>query len=249
MRGIARALIAACALAVTLSACAPTQAPPPDYAAIIAAPDRSAADRKNDQRRDAVKLLAFTGVRPGWKVLDMAAGAGYSTELMARGAAPGGTVYAQNPPGLPPRAAAGFAARMETPAMRDVIPLMRRFDDPVPPEVKDLDLVTFFFGYHDTTYLPIDRAKMDRALFNALKPGGHLVIADYAAAAGAGTTVGKKFHRIEESALEREVEAAGFKLVDEGNFLRNPKDTHDFVIFNPKIPIDIFVVKFEKPSN
>jgi predicted methyltransferase len=249
MRGIARVFVAACALAFTLSACAPTPAPPPDYAAIIAAPDRSAADRKNDQRRDAVRLLAFTGVRPGWKVLDMAAGAGYSTELMARGVAPGGVVYAQNPPGLFPRAKDAFAARMKTPAMKDVVALTRAFDDPVPPEVKDLDLITFFFGYHDTTYMPIDRAKMDRALFDALKPGGHLVIADYAAAQGAGTTVGKKFHRIEEAALKREVEAAGFKLVDEGNFLRNPKDTHDFVIFNPKIPIDIFVVKFEKPRN
>ena len=36
-----------------------------DYAAIVAAPDRADADRQTDQRRDPVKLLAFTGVKTG----------------------------------------------------------------------------------------------------------------------------------------------------------------------------------------
>jgi predicted methyltransferase len=248
MRGFTRFAAGGVVLAALVAACTSMESAPPDYAAIVAAPDRTDADKKNDERREPVKLLAFTGVRPGWKVLDMAAGGGYSTELMARGAAPNGVVYAQNPPGLPARAQDAFTARMQHAAMKNVVADNQPFDNPVPANVSNLDLVTFFFGYHDTTYLPIDRAKMDRALFNALKPGGILVIADYAAAPGAGTSVGKKFHRIEESALKSEVEAAGFKYVADGDFLRNPNDTHDFVIFNPKIPIDIFVVKFQKPS-
>lgn len=247
MRGFTSSLFGALALAALLTGCQTVgMAPAPDYAAIINAPDRSEADRKNDDRREPVKLLAFTGVRPGWKVLDMAAGAGYSTEIMVRGASPGGTVYAQNPPEMPARAAEGLAARLKTPIMKSLIDARRVYDDPVPPGVNDLDLVTFFFGYHDTTYMPIDRAKMDKALFNALKPGGYLVIADYAAAPGAGTSVGKTFHRIDEDFLKKEVEAAGFKLVDEGMFLRNPKDPHDATVFNSKIPVDIFVVKFQK---
>ena len=59
-----------------------------DYAAIVAAPDRADADRQTDQRRDPVKLLAFTGVKSGMTVLDMGAGGGYSTELMARAVGP-----------------------------------------------------------------------------------------------------------------------------------------------------------------
>ena len=245
MRGAAGAFLSVLALA--LLATAHAEVPPPDYAAIIAAPDRTDADRKNDERRAAVKLLAFTGVRPGWKVIDMAAGAGYSTELMARGSAPGGTVYAQNPPDMRPNAKDGFAARMQHPAMKDVVADVRPFDDPAPPGVGNLDLITFFFGYHDTTYLPVDRAKMNRALFDALKPGGYLVIADYQAAPGAGTSVGKTFHRLDEDIEKREIEAAGFKLVDEGMFLRNPNDPHNMPVFNPKIPIDIYVLKFQKP--
>jgi predicted methyltransferase len=44
----------------------------PDYAALLAAPDRSDADRQADKRRDPAPFLAFAGVRPGMKVLDMA---------------------------------------------------------------------------------------------------------------------------------------------------------------------------------
>ncbi len=250
MRGLATTCLGAVACAALLYACTTTPADPPtpDYNALLAAPDRTDADRKNDERRHAAELLAFTGVRPGMKVLDMAADAGYSTELMARAVAPGGTVYGQNPPDAMGRAITAFQERMKSPAMKDVVDDRRKFDDPVPPDVKNLDLVTFFFGYHDTTYMPVDRAKMDKAMFDALKPGGYLVIADYAALPGAPVTTGKQFHRLDENIEKSEVEAAGFKLVGEANFLRNPADTHDFIIFNSKIPIDAFVIKFQKPG-
>ena len=80
----------------------------PDYAALMAAPDRSDADRNADKRRDPVPFLAFAGARPGMKVLDMAAGGGYSTELMARAVAPNGVVYAQNPAGSRRQAQGGI---------------------------------------------------------------------------------------------------------------------------------------------
>ncbi len=48
----------------------------PDYAAIVASPDRSDADRQTDQRRAPAKMLAFAGAKPGMKVLDLEAGAG-----------------------------------------------------------------------------------------------------------------------------------------------------------------------------
>jgi predicted methyltransferase len=220
----------------------------PDYSAIIAAPDRTDADRQADKRRDPVKLLAFTGARPGMKVLDMGAGGGYSTELMARAVAPTGVVYAQNPADLGERAKTRFEARLKTPAGKTMVSLIRPFDDPLPSDVRDLDLITFLFFYHDTTYMSVDRAEMNRKLYAALKPGGILVIADHSAKAGDGVSVGKTFHRIEESALRREIEAAGFKLVAEGDFWRHPEDTRDFSIQPPSgRPVDEFVLKFQKP--
>ncbi len=90
---------------------------------------------------------------------------------------------------------------MATPAMRNVTVLVRPYDDPVPADLHDFDLITFFFAYHDTTYMAVDRAKMDKALFAALKPGGFLVIADHSALPEDGATVGKKYHRIAEQTL------------------------------------------------
>jgi predicted methyltransferase len=131
--------------------------------------------------------------------------------------------------------------------MKTVTLLLRPFDDPLPADVREVDLVTFFFFYHDTTYMEVDRAVMNRKLFAALKPGASLVIADHSAKAGDGVSVGRTLHRIEEAVLRREVEAAGFKLVAEGDFLRQPGDPRDFNVNRPTGPIDEFVLRFEKP--
>jgi predicted methyltransferase len=94
----------------------------------------------------------------------------------------------------------------------------------------------------------VDRAAMDRKMFAALKPGGLLVIADHSALPGQGVSVAKTLHRIEESTLRQEVEAAGFRFVAEGNFWRSAADTHDFPSYKPTVPVDNFVLKFQRPN-
>jgi len=220
----------------------------PDYEAIVASPDRSDADRQADQRRQPVKMLAFTGVKQGMKVLDMEANAGYSTELLARTVAPTGLVYAQDSAAVIERFVKDkFDIRAQRPAMKNVVHVVRNFDDPIPPEVSGLDLITFFFAYHDITYMEVDRAAMNRKMFAALRPGGFLIIADHSARPGDGTTVAKTLHRIEESTLRQEIEAAGFKLASEADFLRHPEDPRDAGVFRPQVPTDEFVLKYQKP--
>jgi len=235
------------AFTVLVASCA-TPTPPPDYAAIISAKDRSDADRKNDQRRKPEQLLAFAGVRPGMKVLDMGAGAGYSTELLARTVAPGGTVYSQTPPGLFEGASKAYAARAAGPAMKNAVRVERPFEDPLSPGVGGLDLVTFFFFYHDTAWLGVNRARMNRSLYEALKPGGVLVLADHSARSGDGDTVAKSLHRIEESVVRRELEAAGFRFEADAAFLRNPADKRDTNVNKNTVPNDEFVLRFRKPQ-
>jgi len=220
----------------------------PDYEAIVASPDRADADRQADQRRQPAKMLAFTGVKTGMKVLDMEASAGYSTELLARAVGPTGVVYAQDSAAVIERFVKDkFDIRAQKPAMKNVVHVIRDFDDPIPPDVSGLDMITFFFSYHDITYMPVDRAAMNKKMFAALKPGGFLIVADHSAKPGDGINVAKTLHRIEESTLRQEIEAAGFKLVAEGDFLRHPEDPRDAAVFRPQVPTDEFVLKYQKP--
>jgi len=177
----------------------------------------------------------------------MGAGAGYSTELLARSVGAQGVVYAQESAAVMERVKDKFDIRAEKPAMKNVVHLIRNYDDPLPPETSSLDLITFFFAYHDVTYMPVDRSQMNKKMFAALKPGGFLVIADHSARAGEGTSVAKTLHRIEESTLRQEIEAAGFKLAAEADFLRHPEDPRDAAVFRPQVPVDEFVLKYQKP--
>jgi predicted methyltransferase len=231
-------------VALLLLAVAPARAQ--DYAAILAAPDRSEADKKTDATRHTDKMLPFLGVKTGMKVLDVSVGGGYTTELLARAVGPTGKVYAQDVAAPNERAKAAFDARMKTPAMANVQQVTSPYDDPIPSGVNNLDIITLFYNYHDISFMDVDRAAMDKKMFAALKPGGILLIADHSAAAGTGTTVAKTLHRIDEATVKQEIEAAGFKLVATADYLRNPEDKRDVLIFRSPVPVDAFVHKYQK---
>jgi predicted methyltransferase len=245
---------------------------PDRIAQLVASPDRSEADRRNDARRKPQEMLAFIGVRPGMVALDLSAGGGYTTELIARAVGPTGRVYGQSPPRpssnrpAQPEGAAGplpavvagasprpspvaLAERAKNPNAANIVAVVRPFEDPVPPELASdgLDLATLMFNYHDFGHMGIDRAALNRAVFAALKPGGLYVIADHAGRPGTGISEAGTLHRIEETFLRNEVEQAGFRFVAEGNFMRNPADLRDSNTPPPPQFKDEFVLKFVKP--
>jgi predicted methyltransferase len=196
---------------------------------ILGGADRTEADRKLDATRHPAELLSFLGVGPGMRVADLGAGLGYTTELLARAVGPAGRVYSQDDPGLFRQfLQKAWAARLERPANRIVVHADRSFDDPFPAEAKDLDLVVDYIFYHDTAWLGTDRAKMNAAIYAALKPGGAYVIVDASAREGRGTSDAKTFHRIEQQVVEAEVTKAGFALTASAEFLRNPSDSRDW---------------------
>jgi len=288
------AAIAAGAGLVLGAAAASSQSAPPVLTAeqikqIVASPGRSAADRTNDLRRKPEQMLVFIDIRPGINALDLSAGGGYTTELLARAIGPSGNVYGQSRPRDPSRAPTpppapegnshptaqsgatpGAAPTPPAPASaprpspdalaaRDaalrsadikaapITAVVRPFEDPVPPEVAAFDLVTLMFNYHDLGHLGVDRAAMNRAVFQALKKGGVYVIADHSGRPGTGISESGTLHRVEEAFVRKEVEAAGFRLAAEGDFLRNPNDPRDKNTPDPPQPKDEFVLKFVKP--
>ncbi|MEJ0049265.1 MAG: hypothetical protein WDN04_26510 [Rhodospirillales bacterium] len=126
--------------------------------------------------------------------------------------------------------------------------MARPFEDPYPADAPKLDLVTLILNYHDIAYLPVDRAKMNQHIFEALKAGGHFVVIDHSAKAGTGASVAKTLHRIDEATVLQEVKQAGFVLVTESDFLRNPADPREQGFFDMKgVASDKFALRFVKP--
>jgi predicted methyltransferase len=227
----------------------PAPAEPEDPAQAAVSAPRDPADVARDELRKPVALLRFFGVAPGMRVADLGSGPGYTGSLLAHVVGAAGKVYAQNPrqwadfswPGWEKRKAGGNLPQVEL--------VERPFDAPLPPDARDLDLVFSILVYHDTVYMGVDRAKMNAAVFAALAPGGIYAIVDHHATRGAGTKVTETLHRIEKDAVIREVQAAGFELVEEGDFLRHEADDHTGVAWGDPQPVtDRFVLKFRKPA-
>ncbi|HXJ35193.1 MAG TPA: methyltransferase domain-containing protein [Candidatus Eisenbacteria bacterium] len=254
---MSRAVVLACALlslACSRQAAAPKTAGASDAArAVVSAPDRSEADRTLDAGRHPAELLTFARVGPGQHVAELGAGGGYTSELLARSVGPTGVVYGQNSPLILERfAEKPWSERLAKPVMRNVVRVDREFADPLPPEAHDLDAVLIVLFYHDTVWMGVDRAQMNRAVYRALRPGGLYVVVDHSGGAGSGATQTQTLHRIEESVVRDEVRAAGFQLAWEADFLRNPQDSRDWNA-SPRVAAerrgtsDRFVLGFVKP--
>ena len=113
-----------------------------------------------------------------------------------------------------------------------------------------LDLVWTSQNYHDM-HNPgrnLDINAANKAIFNALKPGGTYIVLDHSAADGVAFNA--QLHRIDPAMVKSEVLAAGFEFVGESNVLRNPADPRDKTVFDPSIrhKTDQFMMKFRKPA-
>ena len=220
--------------------------------AIVDAADRTDADRQLDPGRHPGELVTFLGLTPGMRVAELVAGTGYTTELLARTVGAKGKVWAENPAGFLKFVGAPYKERLARPVMKNVVRADRPIDAPFPPEAKNLDAVVSVLVYHDTVWLGVDRDKMNKAAFDALKKGGEYVVVDHSAAPGHGIDDVKTLHRIEEDVVTREVVKAGFQPSGSANFLRNPDDGRDWndspnAAAEKRGTSDRFVLKFVRP--
>jgi predicted methyltransferase len=238
--------VVAVVLALALSGCWTMGDRPPHMVtldeAVLKSPLRTDQDRANDAERHPAALLAFAGVEPAMVALDVSAGGGYTSTLLALAVGSRGRVYAQAP-----KPGAALEARVANGRLPQMTIVARPFDDPAPPGVNDLDLVTLIQNYHDISYLPVDRAAMNAHIFAALKHGGHYVVIDHSARPGTGIADGRTLHRIDEAVVKEEAARAGFVLEAEGDFLRNPADQRDTPSTRATIPTDKFALRFVKP--
>jgi len=241
------------AAAETIPPYTPAADVPARIRAAVEAADRSVEDRKLDAGRKPAEVLAFFKLAPGQKIGELFAGGGYTSELMARIVGDSGKIYAQNSKEIMDRFARGpWTARAAKPVMKNVVGVELPPDAPFPPEAKDLDAVITILNYHDFVWQKVDRAKLNKLVFDRLKKGGVYGIVDHSAAAGSGTRDCETLHRIDEEVVKKEVLAAGFKLDGESDLLRHAYDARDWNS-SPKAAgekrgtSDRFTLRFVKP--
>jgi predicted methyltransferase len=225
--------------APALAACATAQTAP-DFAAILASPERPKEERALDATRKPDEVLKFYGVKAGDKVADIWAGRGYYTAILAQVVGPQGTVYSANPSARPE-----VAERWKKPGFANVRPIDGPLDKLALPQDGSLDFVIIHLNYHDLA--PEARLAMNKRILGALKPGGIYAVIDHSAKEGSGNEAAKTLHRIDKLLVIKEVTGSGFKLAKEGDMLRRPDDTRDFNVLKERNRDDRFVLAFQKP--
>lgn len=235
------AVIGAAALS-PLIAGAPAPAP---FAAAVASAERPDADKARDGDRHPGAVMAFAGIRPGQKVIELAPGGGYYTRLLSLAVGPNGKVYTRLGRISP-------AVEEWAKAHPNTQPGVAAADGALAPEA--VDVVWTTLNYHDFKNAKAGDKSLAEATnaqaFAALKPGGVYIVNDHAAAAGSDPSVTTTLHRIEAATVIREVEAAGFKLDGKSALLAHPADDHTQKVFETGVrgKTDQFLLKFRKPA-
>ncbi|XOV87508.1 MAG: class I SAM-dependent methyltransferase [Pseudomonadota bacterium] len=219
------------------------------------APPRSAADLALDASRKPLAVLDFFGIEPGMAVLDIFAGGGYYTELLSQRVGADGFVTHYN--NQPWNDFVGKA--VEERLGNDRLPNVDRYVA-APEDLVELpdqyDAAIFVLGMHDIYYadpdngwVPIDRDRFLRGIYNVIAEGGVLGVIDHNAAPGSDPAiVGKTLHRIDPAILIRDLTAVGFTLEASSDLLRNGADDHTGSVFDPALrwATDRSVLRFRK---
>lgn len=248
----ATALVAAVVLAATVNPRpgGAQSAIPPYVAAAIANPARPEADRNVDKDRLPGELIAFAGLKPGDRILELAPGGGYFTRLFGNIVGPSGQVYelvSEEELKRSQRPAEIVKAIADNPAFPRITVLIQPMLGMKPPE--PVDMVWTTQNYHDFRNAQGDMSAFNKAVFGVLKPGGVFFVTDHAAAPGSGARDTSTLHRIDAELVKAEVLAAGFVLEAESPILRNPADPHALHSSNAELRghTDKFTFRFRKP--
>jgi predicted methyltransferase len=245
-------LVAAC-VAVSVGAVAVAATAIPPYLASAVADKGRDADREADARRHPAELLAFSGVKPGDKVVDLIPGSGYFTKIFSKAVGSKGHVYMIWPneyakEAQPDPVKNADLAKTGYPNTSVILQPGAEFAAPEP-----VDLVFTVQNYHDypDKFMgKIDPMVLNRAVFRALKPGGTFLVVDHVAEAGSGLRDTDTLHRIDPAIVKKQVTDAGFVFDGESDVLRNPADDHKKLVFDKTIRghTDQFIYKFRKPK-
>ena len=216
-------------------------ADPTPIEASIASTQRTDKDRERDAREKPAEVMAFAGVKPGMTVVDMFAGGGYYTELLAGVVGPTGKVLSVNNVPYAQYAKDGIKERFTEGRLKNV---ERRLVEMsyIDFSPKSVDLIVICMSYHDAFWIDekegwpeINTAGFIDSMKRMLKPGGKLLIIDHNAPAGTGAEMVAKAHRLNEDFVKKSLTSRGFVLEKSYDGLRNKDDQLDKLVFDPAV--------------
>lgn len=168
-------------------------------------PGREIYDRRHE-------IVAATGVEAGMVVADIGAGTGLFTRLFAARVGASGTVYAVD---ISPAFVENIRRTSRAQGQHNVQGIVNSPSEvSLPP--RSIDIAFVCDTYHHFEY----PAAMMRSIRAALKPGASVVVVDFRKIPGFSTPWVMGHVRADESTVVREIEAVGFQLVEDRDFLR-----------------------------
>ena len=209
-----------------------------DDAALRAAIDgthRSAANRARDAARHPFETLRFFGLQRHHRVIEIAPGGGWFTEILAPYLRDEGRLYAahyarDDAAEYRRRSRAGFEAKLAAaPQLYDqvvlgTLPQGPRFTDLVVPG--GAQAVLTFRNVHNW----IEAGHLDetlQAFASVLAPGGILGVEEHRAVPGTPLARIKSSGYVTEALMIERAQAAGFELQARSEINANPRDTKD----------------------
>jgi predicted methyltransferase len=214
---------------------------------------RTPEEKARDAERKPRQTLEFFGLADDMRVIELMPGGGWYTKILGQVLADGGELYIalgttrtepllQQFPALSKVKVAARDAKL-TPAG----PQMGTFElAPFSLGVTDADLVLTFRNLHNFT--PAARANLHKAVFEALKPGGHYGVKDHTRRHNEPASP-ENGRRMDPVLAIKEIQAAGFELVDFSNLHYKPDDELRYEVGRKSVTgnTDRFTLLFRKP--
>jgi len=215
---------------------------------------RTPEEKARDVNRLPVEVLSFFRMREDMRVIEILPAGGWFTKLLGPALKEKGKLYVTHPEG---RYAEQFRAIARLPGLEQVeeIPWGGQAGagsgGPFGPSgrwnVAPVDMAVTFRNYHN--FSPADRATVNKSVFDALKPGGLYGIVDHTRRHNEPTNAQNR-RRVDPVQVIREVQEAGFVLVDSSDLYYRPDDALSLEVGNPAVTdrTDRIALLFRKPQ-
>lgn len=257
MRSVVSAVLgAACAVNFGLELDAQPANPTPFQRRVLEAMEgeiRTPEERARDVNRMPAEILEFFRLREDMRVIELLPAGGWFTKILAPVLKENGKLYVAHPEGF---YAEAFRRIADLPGLEQV----EEIDwgatgggsgGPFGPsgrwDVEPVDMVVTFRNYHN--FSPADRATVNRSTFDALKPGGYYGIVDHTRRHNEPTTR-ENGRRVDPVLVIKEVQDAGFVLVDFSNLYYRPNDALTLEVAHTDVNdrTDRIALLFRKPE-